>query len=93
MKQISPDKTFIYYYWKMMGGGYAGLRLDRLHAYVIKGSASEPAKLAVQGEPFKLPIREPTSEGFKNVKGQLVDTHPELEALLAGQTDFDEALS
>ena len=90
MKHIRPDKTFIYYYFQMWNETWAGVRVGRSDVWVIDGSASDPEKLAVQGGALELPISGQTSEGFKNVTGQLVDQHPELERLLAGQIHFDE---
>ena len=88
MKHIRPDKTFVYYYFQMADGTLAGIRVDRTHVSVIEGP--DPEQLSVHGEALKLPVSGETSEGFKNVKGQLVDQHPELKRYLAGEISYDK---
>lgn len=92
MKHVPRDRTFVYYFQRQPDGTCAGIRIGRTHAGVVAGETGNPELMQVRGRNHRIPVADDEStEEFLNVRGPLADEHPELERLLTGELDFEDA--
>jgi hypothetical protein len=91
MKHVRPDHTFVYYYQQRPDGRHVGIRVGRTHAWVIEGDSGNPELLEVWGRAHRIPLDDQVaSEQFLNVRGPIVDEHPELDRVLRGEVRLED---
>ena len=100
MKLISPDKTFIYYFYDRPDGKSEGIRFGRstgVAGFVSNTPAAQqthPIPFLMNDNAIQLPInRENFPPILLNVLSRIEDDHPEIHDILSGRISFDDALN
>jgi hypothetical protein len=101
MKLISDDQTFIYYLYDRFDGKSEGIRVGRSTGIIgfISGTPAKRQQHPIEFlkfDPNASPIparRVDLPPILRNVIAQVERDHPEINALLKGTINFDQALT